>query len=219
MPTEKEILDELKSAVIEGDSDRAKKISIESLALKMDPMLAISDGLMKGIGVVAERFANYGMFVTEVMLSADAMKAAMDVLRPSITGKRLSDLMAGKVVIGTVRGDIHDIGKNIVSTLLEASGFEMHDLGIDIPTMKFIEKAQEVHAQIIAASALLSTTAPYQAEIVKALDEMRLRDKHKVMIGGCVTTRKWADEIGADGYGEDAIEAVKVARTLVGSHK
>jgi len=219
MPTEEEILDELKTAVIEGDSDRAKKISIESLALKMDPMLAISDGLMKGIGVVAERFANYGMFVTEVMLSADAMKAAMDVLRPSITGKKLSDLMVGKVVIGTVRGDIHDIGKNIVSTLLEASGFEMHDLGIDVSTMKFIEKAQEVHAQIIAASALLSTTAPYQAEIVKALDEMKLRNKHKVMIGGCVTTRKWADEIGADGYGEDAIEAVRVARTLMGSHK
>ncbi len=219
MVSETEVLEKLRNAVVEGDDELARKTAGTSLTLKMDPMVSIKKGLMKGMGVIGERFAKSEVFVTQVMLAAEAMKAAMEVLKPKITEKKLSEVMLGKVVIGTVKGDIHDIGKNIVATSLEASGFEVYDIGTDVPTMKFIEKAKEVNADIIAASALLSTTMPFQGEITKVLNEIGLRDKYKVLVGGAPTSQEWAKEVGADGYGVDVFEAVKEARRLMEAKK
>ncbi|MEM2897265.1 MAG: corrinoid protein [Candidatus Bathyarchaeia archaeon] len=189
------------------------------MALKkgIDPLKAIRQGLMEGMRVVGEKMARSEVFIIEVMISAEAMKAAIEILKPQLSEKRISELNIGKVVLGTVNGDIHDIGKNIVATMLEATGFGVFDIGCDIPTQKFIEKAEEVKADIIGASALLTVTKLEQEKIIKLLKELGLREKYKVIVGGAIVTQEWAEEIGADGYGKDAEEAVRVAKALAGA--
>ncbi len=210
------ILRGLAESVIEGDEDRAREFAKKAVDAGIPPLTAIKEGLMRGMKVVGDRFARLEIFLPEVLLAADAMKAALDILEPLIVKEEREKLTLGKVVIGTVQGDIHDIGKNIVAMLMKANGFEVYDLGRDVPIDEFINKAEEVGADIIAISTLLSTSMPYMEDVIRLLKDRGLREKYKVMVGGGPVTREFAEEIGADGYGDNAEEAVEVAKRLIG---
>ncbi len=210
------ILRGLAESVIDGDEDRAREFAKKAVDAGIDPLTAIKEGLMSGMKVVGDRFSRLEIFLPEVLLAADAMKAALEILEPLIVKEEREKLTLGKVVIGTVQGDIHDIGKNIVAMLLKANGFEVYDLGRDVPIDEFINKAEEVGADIIAISTLLSTSMPYMEDVIRLLKDRGLREKYKVMVGGGPVTREFAEEIGADGYGDNAEEAVEVAKKLLG---
>ena len=210
------IYEELADSVLSFDADIVIQASKKALKAKLNPTDIIANGLGKGLETVGKKFENGEFFLMHLMAAADAVKKALsEVLEPELIKYKAEMKTLGKVVIGTVAGDIHDIGKNIVATMLFAGGFEVHDLGKDVPVEEFMKKAKEVKANIIGASSLLSTTLPVQHEIVKAFDAEGLRDKVKVMVGGAPVTEEWVREIGADGYAENALEAVKVARKLL----
>lgn len=173
--------------------------------------------MLEGLQVIGDRWLAMEVFLPEMMQSVQAMKAALEILRPKIAAARQAELKLGTVVIGTVQGDIHDLGKNMVATMLEVSGFEVHDISVDVPPMAFVDKAGQVGADIIAMSALMATSMPAFGDVINLLKDMGLRDRYKVMIGGGPVTQLYADEIGADGYGKDVEEAVRVARKLVGA--
>lgn len=201
-------------AVIKGDEKATVDIANKVIAEGLDPLDIISDGFAKGMITVGDLFAKEDYALPEVLLSAGAMQDAMDVLDPHIPRKEAKE-KKGVVVIGTVEGDIHEIGKRIVATMLEVYGFEVHDLGADVPTEKFIEKAKELKADIVATSALMTTTMVRQKKLEEALKEAGMRDSVKTMVGGAAVTKEWADLIGADGYGQDVTEAVEAAKQLV----
>ena len=200
-------------AVVEGDDDAAVDIANKVIAEGLDPMEFIGEGFAKGMIKVGELFSKEDYALPEVLLSAAAMQKAMDVLDPHIPRQKAKKKM-GVVVIGTVQGDIHEIGKRIVGTMLEVYGFEVHDLGCDVPIETFIEKAKELKADIIATSALMTTTMVRQKKLEEALKEAGMRDKVKTMVGGAAVMKEWADLIGADGYGQDVTEAVEEAIRL-----
>ena len=208
------LCEELKKAIINGDSERAENVVVKLLD-KYDAYEIVKHCMMEAMRIVGDKFAKLEIFLPEVLLSAEAFEKCMKHIEPKIL-ERKKELIVGRVVIGTIQGDIHSLGKNIVATMLRATGFEVYDLGTDVPVMKFIEKAKEVNANIIAISALLSTSLPYIKDVIRTLEELGLRDKFKVMVGGGAVTREWARSIEADGYGEDAEEAVRVALELVG---
>jgi 5-methyltetrahydrofolate--homocysteine methyltransferase len=164
--------------------------------------------------IVGEKFSTLEYCLPEVMLAADAMNAATELLKPQLMESHEGDSQ-GIIVLGVIQGDIHDLGKNIVKIMLQASGFTVHDLGNDAPVRQFIEKAEAVGADIIAASAILTTTMTYMPDISAMLSELGLREKYMIMLGGAPVIDEWAMEIGADGYGEDAVEAVEVAKRLM----
>ena len=201
-------------AVVEGDDDAAVVIANKVIAEGLNPMEIIGEGFAKGMIEVGDLFAKEDYALPEVLLSAGAMQKAMDLLDPNIPRQDAKDKM-GVVVIGTVQGDIHEIGKRIVGTMLEVYGFEVHDLGCDVPIETFIEKAKELKADIIATSALMTTTMMRQKKLEEALKEAGMKDKVKTMVGGAAVTQEWADLIGADGYGQDVTEAVEAAKDLV----
>ena len=205
------IINEAIRSVIEGDEDTATKIANTVIAEGIDPVGIISEGFAQGMIKVGDLFANEQYALPEVLLSADAMQVALDLLAPHIPREEVEKKL-GTVVIGTVQGDIHDIGKRIVATMLEVYGFEVHDLGRDVPIQNFIEKVREVNADIVAASALMTTTMVAQRLLHEALQEAGIRDKIKLMVGGAAVTQDWADQIGADGYAEEVTEAVKKAK-------
>lgn len=211
-----EIIDALRESVIKGDSEAAKRAAEEALSSNIPPMEAINEGLMKGILEVGERFGRLELFLSELMLSASAMQSGIAILRAKMTPEKRAESTFGKIVIGTVAMDIHDIGKNLVSTMLTAAGFEVYDMGIDVSSKKFIEKAEEVNADIIALSALLTTTRPFQRDVLDLLKSMGKREKYKVLLGGGAVSQEWADLIGADGYARDASEAPSVAKKIIG---
>jgi trimethylamine corrinoid protein len=208
----------LKEAVINGqenDAEEAARAVIDAGADLLDVMERELFPAMKSVG---ERFETGEFFLPDLMSAADAMRVASRVLTDKIReqGKTAAILAKkAKVVIGTVSSDIHDIGKNIVALLLEVNGFDTHDLGKDVESMKFIERGSELQADIIALSALMTTTKPAQKEVVNLLTEMDLRKQHVIMVGGAPTTQEWADQIGADGWAETAEEAVRTAEKLV----
>ncbi|MBS7288833.1 MAG: corrinoid protein [Candidatus Freyarchaeota archaeon] len=210
-----EILNGLADSVISGDEGRAKDLAKKALEAGIDPLKAINEGLMKGMSQVGDDFSKLKIYLPEVMMAAEAMKAALSILEPAALQKGGGAIKKSKVVIGTITGDIHDIGKNIVAMLLRANGFEVYDLGRDVPVDELIRKAEEVGADIIAASTLLSTSMPYMEDLISLLKERNLREKYIVMVGGGPVTREWAASIGADGYGDDGEEAVKVAKELL----
>ncbi|MBC7113847.1 MAG: cobalamin B12-binding domain-containing protein [Candidatus Methanomethyliales bacterium] len=210
-----EILQNLADSVISGDEEKAKDFAKKALEAGIDPLTAINEGLMRGMSQVGDDFSKLKIYLPEVMMAAEAMKAALSILEPAALQKGTGTLKKSKVVIGTITGDIHDIGKNIVAMLLRANGFEVYDLGRDVPIDDLIKKAEEVGADIIAASTLLSTSMPYMEDLISLLKERGLRDKYIVMVGGGPVTREWAASIGADGYGDDGEEAVKVAKELL----
>jgi len=210
----KEIFEKMAQVVIEGKKEEAAKLAQEAIQSGISPLEAM-DAFTKGIQIVGEKYERGEYFLPELIMSGDAMKEAVNILESEIRKRGEKRKTLGKVVIGTVEGDIHDIGKTIVSSMLSANGFEVFDLGTDVTTDKFIAKVKEVGANILGMSTLLTTTMSNQAETIKALNSEGLRDKVKVIVGGAPVSQSWAEEIGADGYGENAIEAVRVAKELV----
>jgi corrinoid protein of di/trimethylamine methyltransferase len=204
-------------SIIEGEAEEAERLARQAIEQGIEPVEAINKGYVAGLDEVGEQFGCGEMFLPDLVQAAEAMKAAVAVLEPEMARRGSSRHVLGKVVIGTVEGDIHDIGKTLVATMLSASGFEVYDLGVSVPLQKFVDKAGEVGADIVGLSALLTTTMVKQRKVIEDLAKAGLRPKVKVMVGGAPVTRGWADEIGADGYSEDAMGAVAVAKQLVGA--
>jgi len=202
-----QIIEKLRQSVLDGNAEAAESAAREAIDAGIDPREAIEEGLAKGIREVGERFQRLDCFLTDMMTAAEVMTRAVSILEKTLPEKAVLS-KAGVVVIGTVAGDIHDIGKNIVAILLRANGFQVHDLGKDVPSRQFVEKAQSLQADVIALSALLSTTMVSQQEVVRILQDLKLRDKYMVIVGGAATTEEWAEEIGADAYGRDANDGV-----------
>ncbi|OQY18359.1 MAG: methyltransferase [Anaerolineaceae bacterium 4572_32.2] len=211
-----EMFDKLAQAVIDGEPEDAEELAGQALEQGLDPLVCINEGLTQGMDRVGELFASGEYYLPDLIIGGEAMKGALAVLEPALTGSQEREV-AGRVVLGTVKGDLHEIGKTLVGTMLTANGFQVTDIGIDKPADEFIAAVKEANATLIGASALLTTTIPEQQKIVEALVEAGLRDKVKVMVGGAPVTQAWADKIGADGYAEDAIGAVSVAKKLVGA--
>jgi corrinoid protein of di/trimethylamine methyltransferase len=209
-----EMFDKLAEAVIEGEMDDAKALAKEALEKGLDPLQCITEGLTKGIQKVGELFASGEYFLPELIIGADAMKTALDILEPAMVGGQTREV-AGVVVLGTVEGDLHEIGKTLVGTMLTANGFKVIDIGVDKTASEFIAAIQDSGADLVGASALLTTTMLQQRKLVEALEEAGIRDKVKVMVGGAPVTESFAKEIGADGYAEDAISAIDLAFRLV----
>jgi corrinoid protein of di/trimethylamine methyltransferase len=208
----------LKESIISGQEQNAENAAREIIQSGMDPMIVMERELFPAIKSVGEKFEKGQCFLTDLMSAADAMRAASRILAGAIrTESKVKTTPAGigKVVIGSVAGDIHDIGKNIVALLLEVNGFETVDLGKDVESMKFIERATEAQANIMALSALMTTTKPAQREVMDLLREMNLRKKFLLMIGGAPTTSEWAEQIGAVGWAETAEQGVKLAQKLI----
>ena len=212
----KVILENLMLAMIEGDQAKARENARAALDFHLDPLEAVEEGLSKGMAVVGERFDEGEAFLPELLTAAETFGSAMEILKPAIDSRKRQIGRTGTVVIGTVRGDVHSIGKNIVSTVLETQGFNVVDLGVDNSPLRFIEEAEKAKADVIALSSLMTTTMPGQKEVVDTLKEMKLRDKYSVIVGGGPVTQAWADEIGADGYGRGSLQAVELVKRMVG---
>ena len=204
----------LAQAVIDGEPEDAEVLAKQALADGLDPLTCVNEGLTKGIQKVGELFASGDYFLPELIIGAEAMKKALAVLEPAMMGDQAREVV-GRVVLGTVEGDMHEIGKTLVGTMLTANGFQVYDIGVDKNAAEFVKAAQENDADIVGASALLTTTMLQQKKVIEALSEANLRGKVKVMVGGAPVTESFASEIGADGYAEDAISAVDLAFRLV----
>ena len=206
-------LKQLYDSVVSGDAKATQAITKQALAEGVDPLKLVNDYMVPAMDEVGRRFEANEYFVPELLISARAMKAALELIRPLLTAR--GDQPLGRVAIGTVKGDLHDIGKNLVGSLLEGGGFEVIDLGVNVSPEKFIATVNEKHANIIAMSALLTTTMPSMKTTIDALKQAGVRDKVKVLIGGAPITQRYADEIGADGYSESAVGAVALAKRSV----
>jgi len=205
----------LEQSIIENDESAAKNAILDILNEGVEPAEILSK-IVSISTAMGDKFENGEIFLPELMMMADTLKAASDTLMAEMSKRNETiEGKMGKVVIATVTGDIHDIGKNITAFLLSASGFEIYDMGRDVPTMEIIKKANEIKADIIALSALMTTSMPYQKEVLDNLRELSERDKFNVMVGGAPTSQEWADEIGADGWAETATKGVKVAMELM----
>jgi trimethylamine corrinoid protein len=206
--------DECQKVIIDGNINEAKELAQKVVDENKD-ISEVIDYFSDAIRKVGDMFEEGELFLPQLARSAEAMESAMAVLAPKL-GKGKSQRMLGKVVIGTIAGDIHDIGKTLVATMLSAEGFEVADLGADVPVTTFIEKALEMDADIICISALLTTTMVGQKQLIDQLKKQKIRDKFKVLIGGAPVTRQWVEEIGADGTAENAVSAVKLAKKVLG---
>ena len=210
-----ELLSHMRQSVINGAPDAAADLARQALESGVAPLDAINQGFVPGMHEVGEEFSKGRMFLPEMMAAAEAMRAAMLVLDPELKKRGTERPTAGVVVLGTTKGDIHEIGKTLVGTLLTAHGFRVHDLGVDVSSEKFAAKAQELNADIVGVSALLTTTMRNQRGVIEALEKAGLRSRLKIMVGGAPVTRRWAEEIGADGYAKDAMSAVTLAQELM----
>ena len=209
-----DILKQMAERLYDGDDDAVAELTQKALDEGMTPEEVLNGGLLAGMDQVGVDFRDGELFVPEVLIAARAMHAGMDILRPLLAEADVPS--AGKVIMGTAEGDLHDIGKNLVGMMLEGGGFEIVDLGTSVPPDKFIEAIKVEQAHLVGISALLTTTMPAMKRTIDALVEAGLREQVKVMIGGAPVTRAFADEIGADGYAPDAASAVELARSLVG---
>jgi len=209
------LLKELAKAVEVGEPEETETLARKALELGINPIDVVEKGLSPGILTVGEKFGQREMFLHDLMLGAEAMKAGMEVVLPEIRHRKLQVQYIGRVVLGTVEGDVHDIGKSLVEAILVANGFEVIDLGIDVPAETFVEKVMELKPDVLGLSALLSTTKIEQGRVVKALRKASLRDCVKVIIGGAAVDQAWVKEIGADAYGRDADDAVRIVKSLI----
>lgn len=207
-------LTRLSEALQGADSQEVRNLTAQALREGLSPGQILSEGLLAGMDVVGAKFKNGDLFIPEVLVVVKAMHAGLEILRPRLVETGVQPV--GKMVLGTVKGDLHDIGKNMVGMMLEGGGFEVIDLGVDCPPERFVEAAREEGVQIVGMSALLSTTMVNMKEVMDALHEAGLGGKVKTMVGGAVVSQKFADEIGADGYAPDAASAVEKARALIG---
>lgn len=214
MSRKEEILDELYNLTIDGDDEAVVALTKEGLAIGMTPMEILFEGLIPALEEVGRLFEIGEYFVPEMLVAANAMKGAMEILRPLIaeTGAK----PVGTFVMGTVKGDIHDIGKNLVNVMLEGAGFEVHDLGVNVPPERFVEAIREFQPQAVGMSAFLTTTMPMCKVNIDAITEAGLRDKVKILVGGAPVTQEYADRVGADGYAPDASSAVRLTKQLIG---
>lgn len=207
---------DMAQSIIDGDSDISTELAQKSIAMGIPPLDAITKGFVVGVNYIGDQFGAGEAFLPELVMAGEAMKSAVAVLEPELLKLGSARETMGKVVLATVEGDIHEIGKTLVGTMLSASGFEVTDMGVDQPADKVIGKALEIDAKIIGLSALLTTTMVRQRELIEELDKENLRPRIKVMVGGAPITRDWATKIKADGTSEDAVGAVQLAKQLVG---
>ncbi len=211
-----QLFSQMTQSIIDGDSELSAQLAEQALRQGVDPLEAITRGYVPGINQIGQEYADGNAFLPELVMSGEAMKSAVALLEPEMTRRGTHRQMLGRIVLGTVEGDIHEIGKSLVGTMLTAAGFEVFDLGVDVPVAKIIGKAIEVNADIIALSALLTTTMVKQREVIDELEKEGLRGRFRVIVGGAPVTRDWVQKIKADGYSEDAIGAVNLAKSLVG---
>lgn len=203
----------LAEAIINGEAEDAVNLAKQALDQKLDPLACITNGLTKGIQQVGELFSSGEYYLPELIIGADAMKAALDILEPALVGDQQREVV-GIVVIGTVEGDLHEIGKTLVGTMFTANGFKVIDIGVDKSSEEFIEAIKDNDATMVGASALLTTTMLQQEKLIEAITEAGLRETVMIIVGGAPVTEKYAEQIGADGYAEDAISAVDIAFRL-----
>jgi trimethylamine corrinoid protein len=209
--SQKEMFERLKKSVIELDEEGAKAAANDAIAQNLDPLACIEEGLSAGMKVISDKFDDAEIYVPQIILAAEAFTEAVDILASHIEGGYSAK---GKIILHTVEGDIHDIGKNIVGILLQANGFEVIDLGRDVAVGDVVDAAVEKDADIIAGSALMTTTMPAQREIITELKDRGIKDKFKCLFGGAPTSQEWADQIGADGWAENAAEAIDIVNEL-----
>jgi corrinoid protein of di/trimethylamine methyltransferase len=210
-----DLLSRITESVVQGEEGNAVELARRALEAGFEPMAIVENGLTPGMNIIGAQFSSGECFIPHLVMAAKAMKSAMRLLEPELKGRNQSVERAGTAVIGTVRGDIHEIGKSLVGIMLTANGFEVHDLGVDVAPEAFVSKVQETGAGIVGLSALLTTTMIMQRRIIEALGREGFGDRVKVMVGGAPVSQGWADEIGADGYAEDATGAVTLAKALV----
>jgi len=210
-----EILQGLYDAILSLDPEKAKEVAEKLVKSDIDPNEALEKKMSPAMEEIGRRFKIGELFLPELQLSAEVFRIAMDILQPKILASGGTMKNKGRVVIGTVKGDVHSIGKDLVATMLRTAGFEVHDIGVDVPAFTFLEEAQNKKADIIALSALLTTTMPMQQEVIEALKSEGLREKFRVLVGGGPVNQAWAQKIGADGYGENAAQAVDLAKKLI----
>jgi corrinoid protein of di/trimethylamine methyltransferase len=216
--TDKNILD-IEQSFKSGDFDQVHSLVQQSLEKGIPPEDILNKGMISGIRAVGEQFRRGESFLPDMILAADAFQAGMDILRPVMAQAGTEREATGTIVIGTVKGDIHELGKNIVITMLNTEGFNVVDLGIDVPASKFVDEAEKNNADIIALSALMTTTMPQQREVIEHLKARGSRDNYYVMVGGGATDNNWADKIEADAYGETAVDAVAMALAYIKESK
>lgn len=210
------IFEEIRDSVLSMDPDDLMDTVRKALSRGIDPISIVDDGLARGLRVVGRKFEEGEFFLIELVTAAEAAQRVIkEILQPEIGKRKAKRRSLGKIVLGTVEGDIHNIGKNIVGAMLFAAGFEVYDLGVDVSVAEFVKKAREVDADVVGASALLSTTRLVQKDIVQALVEEGIREKVKVIFGGAPVTEEWVEEIGGDGYAENGVEAVDVVKSLL----
>ncbi len=209
-----DVLGKLKGAILEFDEDAALEAAKEAVAEGVDPVKAIG-ALAEGLNELGEAFEKMEVFLPEIMLASDAFKAALEILEPELKKSHKEGEKAIPVVIGTIQGDVHQVGKDMVATFLTTAGFDVHDLGVDVAPSRFLEEAKKVGAKVIAVAALMSTTRPVQKDLIDFLEAKGVREDYIVLVGGGVVTQEWANEIKADGYGQDAIATVEIAKKLL----
>lgn len=209
------IFENLAEAIIDGDQNAAKENAQKAINEGLDPLVVVDQGLSKGMEVVGARFEKGDAFLPELLMASNTFNAAMEILKPVLEANKQKMSKLGTFLLATVKGDQHNIGKDIVATVLETKGFEVVDIGIDQSTLNIIEAAQNHKADFIGLSSVMTTTMPYQKEVIDTLSEMGLRENFLVLVGGGPVNQKWADEIGADGYGDTAMDAVSVSKSLL----
>lgn len=214
-----EFYNELMDCMMDGDDETAVEITRAQIEGGTDPLAIVQECLVPILDEIGDQFSKLEIFLPDLIMAADVAKAVKDELRAHLLSSASSSESAGKVVIGTVQGDVHDIGKNIVATLLEVNGYEVIDLGNDVAPYDFIETAKRENADIIALSSLLTTSMPYMVDVLKTLNGLGVRDQYKVIVGGGPVSAEWAAEIGADGYSNDANEAVELCRKMMAERK
>lgn len=210
-----QLFEAMAKSVINGEIDEAKEMAQLAIKQGIEPLDAINNGFVAGMNYVGEQFGIGEMFLPELVMAAEAMKSAVAVLEPELQRQGTVRKFLGNVVIGTVKGDIHDIGKTLVATMLSASGFQVYDLGCDVSAETFLEKSRQVNADIVGLSSLLTTTMVYQKDIIKAFEKAGLRSRVKIIVGGAPISEDWTKEIGADGFSKDAFGAVALAKELI----
>jgi corrinoid protein of di/trimethylamine methyltransferase len=210
-----DLLADIKESLINGDQKRTVELTKNALENGIEPMTIVNSALAVGMQVVGDRYSSGEFFLPNLVAAGMTMQNAMSILEPELQARHEEVQRVGKVVIGTVKGDIHEIGKSLVATMLSCNGFEVYDLGVDVPNEAFVAKVAETEADLLGLSALLTTTMTMQRQIVEELEKADLRDRVKVMVGGAPVSGEWAESIGADGYAEDAMAAVRLAKSLV----
>ena len=210
---QRDLLDSLKEAIIDIDGGKAEAAAEEIVAEKIDLNMAFKYAITDAAIEIGEKFDKGDYYLPHLVMAGDLMEAVGGIFERSIPSEQIRSRKV--IVIATVQGDMHSVGKNCVATMLRASGFEIHDMGVDVPSFSIIEKAKEVKADMIALSSLLTTTMPYQKEVVEDLVSMGIRDQFKVMVGGGPVSREFAERIGADGYGKDALDALEEAKKIL----